>query len=446
MFIIDIIKDYFFDFIDGIIACFTANLSWQYLCTTFWFLVFIEWPRYYGIDILVGLNKALFWKRHMRRDADARTRLFIERPLVSIIAPGKNEGEQIYKLVGSLREQTYNNFEIIIVDDGSDDATPFICQDLLKAGYIHKFFRMIERGGKASAANCAVSHCNGKYIVHLDADSSLDRDAIEKILLPFYFDPRIKAVGGVVKVRNAHDSMCTAMQAYEYLKTIQMGRMGVNLLGIYHIISGAFGAFEAETLRQVGCWDIGPGLDGDLTQKFRKAGHRVYFAGNAICLTNVPTKWSTLFKQRRRWSRSLVRFRIRKHADIFQSNRNFNFLNALSNLEGIAFDFVFNYVWIVYLIHLIFANTDRLLEIMILAWIIRVSFGIVSFLVTICVSERGREEAGLFIYLFIHTFYSGYFMRVVRLIAHTQEILFYESYKDAWNPSKTSDVARMEGI
>ena len=46
------------------------------------------------------------------------------------------------------------------------------------------------RGGKASAANLGVHYARGKYIVHLDADSSLDRDAIEKILIPFYYDSK----------------------------------------------------------------------------------------------------------------------------------------------------------------------------------------------------------------------------------------------------------------
>lgn len=39
----------------------------------------------------------------------------------------------------------------------------------------------------------------------------------------------------------------------------------------------------------MGYWDIGPGLDGDLTQKIRKAGYKVKFAEDAICMTNVPT-------------------------------------------------------------------------------------------------------------------------------------------------------------
>lgn len=63
-------------------------------------------------------------------------------------------------------------------------------------------------------------------------------------------------MGGCIKVRNAHESLCSTLQALEYLKTIMVGRMGSNMLGIYHIISGAFGAFETEAIREVGCWDI----------------------------------------------------------------------------------------------------------------------------------------------------------------------------------------------
>ena len=162
----------------------------------------------------------------------------------------------------------------------------------------------------------------GKYIVCLDADSSLDRDALEKILLPFYIDGMVKGVGGCVKVRNYKETICSSLQAFEYLKRIQVGRIVTSELGIYHIISGAFGAFERKTLKEVGYWDIGPGLDGDLTQKIRKAGYKVKFAEDAICMTNVPTKWYKLYHQRIRWSRSFVRFRLRKHADILLPTKN----------------------------------------------------------------------------------------------------------------------------
>lgn len=84
--------------------------------------------------------------------------LYVDNPLITVLVPGKNEGKHIFKLVSSLREQTYQNLEVIIVDDGSDDDTPFICRDLEKDGYIDKYYRLNERGGKASAANYGVYH------------------------------------------------------------------------------------------------------------------------------------------------------------------------------------------------------------------------------------------------------------------------------------------------
>ena len=433
------------DVLGNLEACFTRNLSWQSILHTYWYLFFIEFPRYYMLEIVIVLWFKFTYQQRRRRRTVARMMLFSENPLISIIVPGKNEGPHIYKLTQSLKEQTYKNYELVIVDDGSDDATPLICRDLEKNHLIDVYLRLCVRGGKASAANSALCFANGKYIIHLDADSSLDRDAIENILIPFYLDPKIKGVGGCVKVRNAFDSICTALQAIEYLKTIMVGRIVTSELGIYHIISGAFGAFEREALMKVGMWDIGPGLDGDITQKLRKAGHKVAFAYEAVCLTNVPVKWTALFKQRKRWSRSLIRFRVRKHSDILLLNSNFNILNFVSNMENILYDCIFNYLWLMYIFSLMFTYTDRLYEVIIVGWLIRFMFSIVAFTVILMVSERPNEEFKLIWYLPLSTFYTGYFLRIVRLIGHTTELFFFSSYQDAWNPSKTSTIARIEG-
>ena len=431
---------------DGVIACFTRNLSWSAIFSTYWFLFVIEFPRYYFLEFVIAIYYKVTFRSRQKKQAVARMKLFIENPLVTILAPGKNEGKNIYKLVKSLNEQTYRNYEIIIVDDGSDDATPLICRDLEKAGYIDLYLRSDIRGGKASAANFGANYSRGKYIVHLDADSSLDRDAIEKILLPFYYDSKIKAVGGCVKVRNADASLCSSMQALEYLKTIQIGRMVTNVLGIYHIISGAFGAFERETLMQVGMWDIGPGLDGDITQKLRKAGHKVSFAEDAICMTNVPTQWHALFKQRQRWSKSLIRFRLRKHFDILLPHKHFDILNWISNMENLLYDCFFNFLWLFYIVMLVFMHTDRLMEILLVGWMIRYCFSLLAFGVIMMVSERASEEKKLVPYLLVSTFYTGYFLRSTRLLAHIKELFFFSSYKDPWNPKKTSDLAQIEGM
>lgn len=50
-------------------------------------------------------------------------KLWEEHPLISIVVPGKNEGRHFYKLTRTLAEQTYQQYELIVVDDGSDDKT-----------------------------------------------------------------------------------------------------------------------------------------------------------------------------------------------------------------------------------------------------------------------------------------------------------------------------------
>lgn len=435
--------DYILNQIDTFVT-YLEGLSLSSILNTYWFLFFLEFPRYYLAESLVVLYRCANWKSIVRQEEQAAVLLYRDNPLVTILVPGKNEGKHIYKLTMSLKEQTYRNYEVIIVDDGSDDSTPLICSDLERRGLIDLYLRLNERGGKASAANFGAYYAKGKYIVHLDADSSLDRDAIEKILLPFYMDPDIKAVGGCVKVRNNRENICTSVQALEYLKTIMVGRTVTSALGIYRVISGAFGAFEVQTLKQVGYWDIGPGLDGDITQKIRKAGWKVSFANNAICMTNVPVRWKNLFKQRLRWSKSLIRFRVRKHRDILLPNRNFSILNFLSNLENIFYDSVLNFIWLFYIINLVLTRNDHFFEIVLLGFFIRYCFSMLAFLIILIITERRREELYLFAYLPFVSLYNGYFLRFARLIAHTQELFFFSSYKDPWNPRKTSVCAQLE--
>lgn len=244
----------------------------------------------------------------------------------------------------------------------------------------------------------------GKYIVCLDADSSLDRDALEKILLPFYIDGMVKGVGGCVKVRNYKETICSSLQAFEYLKRIQVGRIVTSELGIYHIISGAFGAFERKTLKEVGYWDIGPGLDGDLTQK------------------------------------------LRKHADILLPTKNWSILNWISNMESVVFDCFLNFLWLWYIIKLAITFNTHIIEVLALGYFIRVCFSQLAFILVLVVSERKRDVWFLYRYLPLMSPYTGYFLRIARLSAHLQELFFRRSYKDAWNPEKTSRYAQLEGI
>lgn len=421
-----------------------SSISAERIVAVFWFLFFIEIPRYYLLDFIILVKIKLNSHKYHKRDIVARFKLRTDSPFVSIIVPGKNEGDNIYKLAKSLKEQTYQNFEFVIIDDGSDDNTPIICRSLSECGLISRYYRADVRGGKASAANMGLMNNRAKFIVHLDADSSLDRNALEEVLLPFYWDQNVKAVGGCVKVRNHDDSICTTLQSLEYLETILVGRTVTSELGLFRTISGAFGAFDSEVLKQVGGWDIGPGLDGDITQKIRKSGYNVVFTRKAVCMTSVPTRFKALYNQRLRWSRSLVRFRLRKHIDVLNVfSKNFNIFNFISNLENIIFNFVLDFVWIFYILTLIINNGADLLEIIMLKMLIMIPLSLVSVISILIFTERRREEFPLVIYAPLQTIYSGYFLRITRIIATLQELFFHKSYQDKWNPEKASVYARI---
>lgn len=412
--------------------------SYLEIIRTFWYFFILELPRFLLFDFIIVISVILNRQNLKTRYQKARKLLWAEMPLISVIVPGKNEGKHLYKLVNSLKEQTYFNYELIVVDDGSDDETPLIARDLEKNGYIDKFVRNDVRGGKASAANLALRYTKGKYIVHLDADTSFDRDSIENILLPFFFGENIGAVGGNIKVRNAEDSFCSTLQAIEYLNTISMGRIVSTELGIYRIISGAFGAFRTDVIKRLGGWDIGPGLDGDITVKFRKLGYKIHFEPKAVGLTNAPTNFPTLSKQRLRWSKSLIRFRIRKHSDIYIPGKNFNLLNFISFVENVTYDVILNFLWWFYILDIVINNMRMLAIVIPLKVFMYMIMDFVQFTLILMISERWKKELKLYLYLPAMVFYNSYYMRFIRTMAYFKEIFWFSSYKDPWNPAKTS--------
>ena len=102
-------------------------------------------------------------------------------PTVSVIVPCYNQGIHLDEAIQSVLGQTYQDFEIIIVDDGSDDGLTGLTNDLLR-DYRRKRTRVIrtENRGVVSARNTAISHARGKYILPLDADDRIGSEYLEK--------------------------------------------------------------------------------------------------------------------------------------------------------------------------------------------------------------------------------------------------------------------------
>lgn len=433
--------------IDEVIAFIGQKDAFE-LLKYFWYFVLFDFTRYLLLDtVMISYFITRHGKARQVRE-EARKRLFGEFPLVTVMAPGKNEGRHIPALVASLGRQTYKHVELIVVDDGSTDDTPAICRDLLAKGMLQGFFRNDVRGGKASAANLALRYSKGQYVVHLDADSHLANDAIEKILLPFYLQRNVGAVAGDIRVANLNASLASGLQAIEYMKGIAVGRTVHSMLGTLRIVSGAFGAFRKDILDRLGGWDVGPGLDGDLTLKIRKLHYDIVFEPEAICYTNVPEKFSQLGRQRYRWDRSLVRFRIRRHADIFRPDQNFTLRNFVSSMENVFFNVVLDIKWWIYIFQIAFFMTDQIKMILVINFLLYFTSASIQFLLSLVLYGRTvrREELSLVWLLPLVPLYTGYYLRIVRTYAYLMEWLFKASFLDRWNPWKTSRVVERDNL
>lgn len=433
--------DAFFDFLGDMTA-------WDFLMY-FWPFFVIDLTRYIIMD---GIGVAQYlYGRQLNEGAtqEARQQLFREYPLVSVIIPGKDEGPNLGPLIDSLHEQTYGNLEIIVIDDGSEDRTPEIGRQLEDAGRIDRFLRQRVRGGKASAANTGLRWADGKYVVHVDADSHLREDAIERLITRFYMYGDVGAVGGDVRAANASENLVTRVQALEYLKTITLGRTASTQYDILRIVSGAFGAFRTETLRRLGGWDVGPGLDGDLILKMRKIGKRIVHDPGAVCYTNVPTSLISLAKQRYRWSRSLVRFRIRKHRNMLDPNHPFGWADVATVLDNIFFMVILDLKWVIYTIQLIMMNVAGIPFILIINLMLYTGNNAIKYVLIKVVqgATNTREPPqGLVFMIPLMPWYFGFYLRGVRSLGYIMETLFQASYLDPWNPWKVSKEAMKEGV
>lgn len=123
----------------------------------------------------------------------------MSNPTVSVIVPAYNAEKFIENCVQSILSQTYTDFELILVNDGSKDSTSAICHRLAEQD---SRIRVIdqENGGSSSAKNTGLDAANGTYIEFVDADDTLDATYMEQLLRGTAEDEADLCVGNVALV------------------------------------------------------------------------------------------------------------------------------------------------------------------------------------------------------------------------------------------------------
>ena len=118
---------------------------------------------------------------------------FMNNTLVSIIVPCYNQAQYLDESLQSVLDQTYTNWECIIVNDGSPDNTEEVAKKWVKKDsrflYLHK-----ENGGLSSARNYGIEYSKGEFILPLDADDKITPNYIELAVSSFQQNNSLKVV------------------------------------------------------------------------------------------------------------------------------------------------------------------------------------------------------------------------------------------------------------
>lgn len=151
----------------------------------------------------------------------------MKSPKLSIIIPVYNVESYIKHCLDSIKAQTMNDFEIIIVNDGATDNSETIIKEYQKnnPALIIKYFKK-ENGGLASARNYGVKYAEGDYISFIDPDDYLDNNTYED--LKIYMDEKIDVIKFKLKLVNTKNeimelvsgpvfSKCSGEEAYKIL-------------------------------------------------------------------------------------------------------------------------------------------------------------------------------------------------------------------------------------
>ena len=102
-------------------------------------------------------------------------------PYFSIVMPMYNVERYLKICVKSVLQQTFQDFEIVIVDDASTDNSYKICQELFSGNEKVRLLRNEKNLGQGPTRNAAIKNSRGEYIVFVDSDDAILPDALEKL-------------------------------------------------------------------------------------------------------------------------------------------------------------------------------------------------------------------------------------------------------------------------
>lgn len=266
-----------------------------------------------GISILRILVLSFFVIRSARRPHKRFQRL-PSRVFASVLIPAYNEENTILKTINSIQRSVHKNIEVLVINDGSTDATAEVVRAIEKTD---KRFRLINKpnGGKSSALNLGLKEAKSDIVITIDADTLLFPETISELLKSFA-DPTVDAVCGNVEVGNRRN-LLTGFQSLEYITSQNFDRRAFDELNCISVVPGATGAWRKQKMIALGGYANDTLTeDADITLRLLRVGGKIVYCASARSQTEAPENIRALAKQRFRWSYGTFQC-MRKHSDAF---------------------------------------------------------------------------------------------------------------------------------
>ncbi len=251
-------------------------------------------------------------------------------PKVSVVVPAFNEEKVVCQSVRALLESEYPDFEIIVVDDGSKDATyARLVEEFGAEPKVRLFTKPNE--GKAGALNFGIEHAEGHIIVALDADTVFLPGTLARLARRFS-DPDVGAVAGNSKVGN-RINLHTCYQALEYITSQNMDRRAMDVLNCITVVPGSVGAWRKSLILEAGGFTAATlAEDADLTLTILEMGYKVAYEDGAVAYTEAPDTVRDFLRQRFRWMYGTLQAAWKHRRDTFDPRYGALGLFALPNV------------------------------------------------------------------------------------------------------------------
>lgn len=245
-------------------------------------------------------------KRQLRKKPQVINENF--KPFITVMIPAHNEEGVITKTVQNILEMDYENFEVIVIDDRSEDNTATVIKDL-ESKY-EKVTALIRNRnafpGKSAVLNDALLLARGDAILIFDADARISPDFLSK-LVPNLEPEDVGAVQARKVVINKDFNFLTRCQNNEYtLDThFQVGRDAVK--GAVEL-RGNGELIKRKALDDIGGWNNHTITDDlDMSTQLHIKGWDVRFCPDTVVYEEGVVYLVALFRQRRRWLEGSIR-------------------------------------------------------------------------------------------------------------------------------------------